>query len=116
VGYNGFPAGVDDSNLPNYGPEKYPYMVHAEANAIYNTTAPLKDAIAYVSGYSCSECIKAMWQCGIKNIHYCEWSKPKVEYDKENREKIAELFMSTNIYEQSFAIQKHDIPGITIRL
>lgn len=91
VGYNGFPSKVDDKSLPNYDENKYQYMIHSEMNAIYNAAGPLKGAKAYISGPPCSECIKAMWQCGITDIHYCGWSKPKMEYDKEKRKKILEL-------------------------
>lgn len=36
MGYNGFPKGVDDAELPTKRPEKYPFMVHAEENAVSN--------------------------------------------------------------------------------
>ena len=44
IGYNGFPRGVDDKTLPwakmsrdgSKLQTKYPYVVHAEANAILN--------------------------------------------------------------------------------
>ena len=35
-GYNGFVRGVDNTQLPDKRPDKYPFMIHAEANAIYN--------------------------------------------------------------------------------
>ena len=47
IGYNGFPRGCHDSDLP-WGKEgkwldtKYPYVCHAEANAILNTNPCLK--------------------------------------------------------------------------
>ena len=33
TGYNGFIRGIDDFMLPNTRPAKYPFMIHAEANA-----------------------------------------------------------------------------------
>ena len=42
VGYNGFPRGCSDDDLPweregDWGDIKYPYVVHAEHNAILNS-------------------------------------------------------------------------------
>ena len=47
IGYNGLPRGLDDSSFNwsrkgNFLDTKYPYIVHAEANAILNSTASLK--------------------------------------------------------------------------
>lgn len=119
IGYNGFPAGVEDEKLPNYGPDKYWAMIHAEMNAIYNATTLLKDSVAYISGPPCSECMKAMWQCGMRQIHYCDWSKPNMEYDKENREKVVALFnhiytFNADSYCSRMEITKHDVPTVVI--
>ena len=35
-GYNGFPRGLKDDELPNTRPDKYPWMIHAEVNSILN--------------------------------------------------------------------------------
>src|SRR5688500_6863178 len=35
-GFNGFPAGCNDTNLPNTRPDKYFFMRHAEDNCIDN--------------------------------------------------------------------------------
>lgn len=110
VGYNGFPKGVDDDELPNYDKDKYPYVIHAEANAIYNAQECIMGSTAYVSGHPCSECLKALWQCGIKDIVYCEWSKPKVEYDQENRKKILGLLGSDNL--RNLCIKKLATPNL----
>ena len=47
IGYNGLPWGCDDDEFPwgnqgNLIETKYPYVVHAEANAILNATTSLK--------------------------------------------------------------------------
>src|SRR5208337_2103645 len=34
TGYNGFIQGVEDEFLPNMRPAKYPWMIHAEHNAV----------------------------------------------------------------------------------
>lgn len=68
VGYNGFPRGLDDSKLPISRPEKYDWMVHAERNALSNCVVRPDDAVAYVTGQSCNDCIKALWQEGIKEV------------------------------------------------
>ncbi|MDV7393629.1 hypothetical protein RZS08_19795, partial [Arthrospira platensis SPKY1] len=42
TGYNGFPVGCSDDDYPWSKPEKYKYVVHAEANAILNSSCDLK--------------------------------------------------------------------------
>ncbi|MGL5978616.1 MAG: deoxycytidylate deaminase [Erysipelotrichaceae bacterium] len=75
IGYNGFPIGCDDDVFP-WGREgqflesKYPYVVHAELNAILNAHQSLKGCTLYVSLFPCNECAKAIIQSGIKKIVY----------------------------------------------
>lgn len=68
VGYNGFPRGLLDDRLPNTRPEKYPWMIHAERNALSNCVVRPDNGIAYVTGQSCNDCIMALWQEGIKKV------------------------------------------------
>jgi len=76
IGYNGFPIGCSDDNLPwnreaeNNNQTKYPYVVHAEANAILNSTKDLHGARIYVDLFPCNECAKLIIQSGIKEVVY----------------------------------------------
>ena len=77
IGYNGAPNGFDDEKFP-WGREgenldtKYPYVCHAELNAIikYRGTGDLKGAKVYVTVFPCNECAKAIIQSGISEIIY----------------------------------------------
>lgn len=68
VGYNGFPKGLDDSQLPTNRPDKYPWMIHAERNALSNCVVRPDNGIAYVTGQCCNDCIMALWQEGVKTV------------------------------------------------
>lgn len=68
VGYNGFPKGLYDSKLPNTRPEKYPWIIHAERNALSNCTIRPDNGIAYITGQSCNDCIMALWQEGVTKV------------------------------------------------
>ncbi len=74
TGYNGFPAGCSDEEFPwcREGAEtKYPYVVHAELNAILNSNGKsLQGASIYVALFPCNECAKAIIQSGIKEVVY----------------------------------------------
>ncbi len=77
VGYNGFPIGCSDDELPweregSWKETKYPYVCHAELNAILNATNPasLKGSTLYVALFPCNECAKAVIQAGIKKVVY----------------------------------------------
>lgn len=76
LGYNGMPTGIDDQKIP-WGREgsskletKYPYVCHAELNAILNSNHNLQGSILYVTLFPCNECTKACIQAGIKKIIY----------------------------------------------
>ena len=75
LGYNGFPKGCDDNEFPwsrdgEFLDTKYPYVVHAELNAILNSIQDLNGCTIYVSLFPCNECAKAIIQCGIKEVVY----------------------------------------------
>lgn len=77
IGYNGFPYGIDDDDFPwdkkdSWLDSKYPYVVHAEPNAILNATEPLDDATLYVTLFPCNECAKLIIQSGIKEVVFLE--------------------------------------------
>lgn len=74
TGYNGFPAGCSDDDYP-WGREgeqtKYPFVVHAELNAILNAGGrSLRGARIYVDLFPCNECAKAIIQSGIVEVIY----------------------------------------------
>lgn len=75
IGYNGMPFGCDDNVFPweKEGEPlncKYMYVVHAELNAILNSTTELTASTLYTSLFPCNECCKAIIQSGIKEIVY----------------------------------------------
>lgn len=68
LGYNGFPRGLDDKLLPNTRPDKYPWMIHAERNALSNCIIRPENGTAYITGQSCNDCIMALWQEGVDKV------------------------------------------------
>ena len=76
TGYNGFPNGCSDDEYP-WGREgtmlesKYPFVVHAELNAILNARGKdLTGSRIYVALFPCNECAKAIIQAGISEVIY----------------------------------------------
>ena len=77
IGYNGFPVGCDDKEFPwgrdgDFLDTKYPYVVHAEPNAILNSNSNTRGCTLYVSLFPCNECAKLIIQSGIKEIVYMD--------------------------------------------
>ena len=78
LGYNGMPLGVSDEEIPWAGSKenkpyletKYPYVCHAELNAILNSNHNLKGSTLYVTLFPCNECTKAVIQAGIRKVVY----------------------------------------------
>ncbi|OQX93825.1 MAG: cytidine deaminase [Tenericutes bacterium 4572_104] len=77
IGYNGLPYGCDDDEFPweregDFLNTKYAYVVHAEANAILNSSTDLEGSRIYVTLFPCNECSKLIIQSGIKEVIYLE--------------------------------------------
>ncbi len=76
VGYNGLPTGCNDNDFPwdrkgDFLDTKYPFVCHAELNAILNCIGEnLAGCTIYVGLFPCNECSKAIIQAGIKEIVY----------------------------------------------
>ena len=74
TGYNGMPKGCSDDEFPwgRTGEEtKYPFVVHAELNAILNANGrDLRGSRIYVALFPCNECAKAIIQSGVKEVLY----------------------------------------------
>ena len=75
LGYNGFPRGVSDEDLPweregSFLETKYAYVVHAEENAIYNSNAQTKGCAIYTTLFPCNECAKTIIQNGLSEVVY----------------------------------------------
>ena len=75
IGYNGMPYGCSDDEYPwgrgeNSIDTKYLYVVHAELNAILNSTNQLANCSISVSLFPCNECAKAIIQSGITEVIY----------------------------------------------
>jgi len=80
AGYNGFP-----NLLPEYNNDltfpwnkdsnsildtKYPYVIHAEANAILNAHRSVRNCTLHSTWYPCAECSKLIIQAGISKVVY----------------------------------------------
>lgn len=81
IGYNGFPRGCADSTLPwakrstsgGALATKYPYVCHAEMNAVLNkNAASVAGATMYVTMFPCNECSKLLIQAGIGEVVFYE--------------------------------------------
>lgn len=76
VGYNGLPRGCNDDEFPwtksdnSIYHNKYGYVVHAEQNAILNSTKDLDGTKIYVTQHPCNECAKFIIQSGIVEVIY----------------------------------------------
>ena len=92
TGYNGFPYGCSDDEYPwdragdTAGNTKYPYVVHAELNAILNASGKkLAGARIYVDLFPCNECAKAIIQSGIREVVYLSDKYAETEMTKISR-------------------------------
>lgn len=91
LGYNGMPIGVDDEKIPwarkadSELDTKYPYVCHAELNAVLNSTKSIRGCTLYVTLFPCNECAKAVIQAGIKKVIYLDDKYHDADYSKASR-------------------------------
>jgi dCMP deaminase len=72
-GYNGTPRGIDPETIPweregDPLKTKYPFVAHAEKNAILNATTSVAGGKLYVTMYPCNGCAIDIIQAGISEI------------------------------------------------
>ena len=87
MGYNGFVAGIDESQLP-WGNDttvplehqKYGHVIHAESNALLYAPRDLKNARIYVGLFPCNECAKLIASKKIKEVVYLSNKHRKRQY------------------------------------
>ena len=95
-GFNGFPRKAKDDNYlkehKTSRPVKYLWQFHSEVNALANCIIKPKNAIAYVTGQCCQNCLYSLWQNGVETVYmvdghgshliteeHLEWEKEFVE-------------------------------------
>ena len=74
LGYNGMPSGIEglpwSREAESIKDTKYPYVIHAEINALLNTDSTARESEIYVTLFPCSNCSKFIVQAGVKKIFY----------------------------------------------
>ena len=79
LGYNGFPAGYDDSVLPDISrEEKLANTIHAELNAVLNANSSVAGAVAYVTHCCCLSCCAVLVQSKISSV---VWTRPDAGFE-----------------------------------
>jgi len=80
-GYNGFPRGVADTEERlNNREEKYPRIVHGEANALINACrngTKIQNGFVFVTQPPCPDCAKLLAQSGISGLFYIDLDESK---------------------------------------
>ena len=114
LGYNGFPRGCHDDDLPwcregEALETKYVYVVHAEVNAIMNSSDSVKGCRMYVNLFPCNECAKAIIQSGIKEIIYVSDKYADVDIFKASRKLLETANVALRQYNPTQEITIKDV-------
>lgn len=98
IGYNGFPRGCCDTQFPwgkkeEWIDTKYPYVCHAEANAILNCkNTSCSNCKLYCTLFPCNECAKLIIQSDISHIYYIDDTR-----NCPSRDAAIRMFQSANV-------------------
>jgi dCMP deaminase len=113
AGYNGLPMGCDDNEFPwakqgDFLETKYPYVCHAELNAILNNIGmDLGGCKIYTALFPCNECTKAIIQSGITEVIYLSDKYEGTDTDKAAKR----MLKSAGI---SYRKVMTSLPGLTL--
>lgn len=113
MGYNGFVAGIDETQLPwgkdkeqPFEHQKYGYVVHAEANAILHSPKNLNGSRCYVTHFPCHECAKMLASIQVSEVIYLSNKHCESESHTVSKKildlagvKYRQLTISSNSYE-----------------
>ncbi len=95
TGYNGPPSSIPDNEIDWSRPQKYPFIVHAECNAIDQVTGhpdTLEGSVIYITGMPCCECTKRIISKKIRKIVFGPQNSNMVsEEDWQNTKELVRL-------------------------
>jgi dCMP deaminase len=100
TGYNGFVSKNNETFMTFERPLKYHLTIHAEMNALLFAKQDLTGKIMYITHSPCSECLKHILQCRIRNVFYSSLYSKFVDSEKEA---IGRLILSTGAKIINFA-------------
>ena len=120
AGYNGLPMGCSDDAFPwsrggGFLNTKYPYVFHAELNAILNNIGmDLHGCKIYTALFPCNECTKAIIQSGIKEVIYLSDKYAGEDVFKASRKMLESAGVScrqveTNVEELVLSFHAHKV-------
>lgn len=118
VGYNGVPVNIDSHDIPwdregDFLDTKYPYMCHAESNAIDNSDCSrIKNSRMYVTLFPCNECAQRIINNRIKQVIYLSDKYHDVDFSKAARK----MFDLAGVKTRQLITDPNEIREFTIRL
>ena len=72
-GFNGFIRGAPDYKIPNTRPDKYEYIVHAEANLVANCARhgiSTDECFVFCTLSPCVNCMRLLYQSGVRTVFF----------------------------------------------
>jgi len=95
VGYNGPLRNAIDENVPLEAPAKYEALEHAERNSVYNAKVSLEGSTAFITGFPCIDCFRALVQSGVKRIVYGPIISSK--FSEGRRDTVKEMLIGQDV-------------------
>lgn len=96
VGFNGFPAGVDDS--PGDRDRKLRRTVHAEVNALSFAAQSVEGCTMYVTHAPCANCAAIIIQHGVASVFFPEPEEGFLERWGDSYREALLMFKEAGIY------------------
>lgn len=105
-GYNGFPPGIEDTQLRLYDTDsKNEYMQHAERNALDNCTFDTRGAALYVTRYPCHRCAGGILSNQITTVITAPYPTGKSDWIRSCL-RASEMFQEAGVSVQQAALPR----------
>lgn len=88
TGYNSPVKGLPDKKIPITRPQKYPYMIHAEENALLNCKVMPRESLGggtvYITGFPCHICFQRLVQAEVNEFFIANRSGTRLATRESN--------------------------------
>jgi dCMP deaminase len=101
LGFNGFPAGIEDNERLNNREDKLSIIIHAEINAILFAKRDLHNCTIYTYPFMpCHNCSNLIIQSGIKRVVSYISAEPRwLESFEMSKQKFQEAGIELDLYQ-----------------
>ncbi len=111
IGYNGFAAGIDETDEKWERPTKYEYVIHSETNSLLNCPFDTVGCSCYITLQPCHRCISNLANAGIEKVVYLK-DYPNLCHEDIWKDIVISCFSDKKVYRYDIDRNKRVYPNL----